>query len=233
MAFFYLQGKKDPVRCESMSNESLFELLRDRAKARARAKAKEKLLKPPVTCPGESSKGKRPNNVKNLLPQSALKEHQDDDDASVCVWNAAPRGQYMLNVYGCTRGYGAIIRDDLGRTIAAASGVVSPPVSVFHYYLQGVEKGLQLAINCKCSRVRIELDSLYIVSVLRGSSTLLKVHQEQSVYNIIDLIRNLASEMAFCSFGSCPSECNEAAKYLSHSGGSRGWRGGAVAPLNI
>ncbi|KAL5731860.1 ubiquitinyl hydrolase 1 [Ranunculus cassubicifolius] len=178
-----------------------------------------------------SSKGRRIkiSLTKNFLLRKKLRLHSDGKMNTVQKhpfkghyrWTTPPEGYYKLNVSGSkSGGYGAILRDGDGYTVAAVAGV-SEPVSALYHQLQGVEAGLLVTmktIKHLSGMIMVEVPSAYVASVASGTGTLYKEdrnHHYPLVCDILKRIQKLMLEMEDAVIDSCPKETNNAAVYLS------------------
>ncbi|KAL5708886.1 hypothetical protein ACHQM5_019634 [Ranunculus cassubicifolius] len=154
--------------------------------------------------------------------KSSRKERKEPEvrEGAEDIWNPPREGCFKVNIAGSLRkkrsgGYGAIVRDHTGKTIAAAAGVSVAPVSTLYHTLEGVLKGLQLAKKCECRKLSVDIDSNNVCGILWKNYGLDPADCHTLIPPILDRIDKLASEFEFCDFDDCPRPCNKAADYLS------------------
>ena len=92
------------------------------------------------------------------------------------TWNPPPSSMLKVNVDGATTkhqntvGVGSVIRDELGRVIAAMSKKIQAPLGPLEVEAKAFEAGLQLARDMGYQDIILEGDSLILVRALYGLS---------------------------------------------------------------
>ncbi|OVA09159.1 hypothetical protein BVC80_8223g13 [Macleaya cordata] len=133
-------------------------------------------------------------------------------------------GHLSKHGYG---GYAAIVRDHKGKAIVAAAGSSGRPVPRLYLDLQGVKRGLELALKYGCPRVEVCTDSLYVSRIAGNKPSLdgMNFHKESeldSVVPILEEIIKLKSEFILFYTSYFPREYNRAAIYLAKMGAKIG-----------
>ncbi|OVA18289.1 Ribonuclease H domain [Macleaya cordata] len=146
----------------------------------------------------------------------------------LCIWTRPRKGFYRVDTDGSVNGvfrkkdgyykdkkggYGAIIRDNSSMPIAAVAGV-SKPVSLLYHQLEGVKRGLELAINNECRKVRLCTNQAFIVKFIQKQYEPSDEDRE-SVEPIRDAIRKLIPKFEVFYMEDVEKEANRAADYLS------------------
>ncbi|OVA14100.1 Ribonuclease H domain [Macleaya cordata] len=130
-----------------------------------------------------------------------------------CYWKKPFSGFVMINTDGSLNGdvagFGAIIRDEEGNVLAAATGS-SPPKTIILHELQGLETGLKLAHMHKFRNVQIGTDSMAVLSYVQRS-----INPPWVAITVLRNIRRMIQ--SFESFHICHiyRETNEAADHLA------------------
>ncbi|OVA05784.1 hypothetical protein BVC80_9037g55 [Macleaya cordata] len=143
-------------------------------------------------------------------------EYRVDTDGSVSVFRKRD-GSFKLK----EGGYGAIVRDHNGKLISAAAGVSKPPVSVLYHKLEGIKKGIDLAIQyCDSCRVSVYCDSLVAVTLIDNIDREMYSPDEVDYAEVNDILDEISEAMSKVKkFNLCIRHTikwvNVAADYLS------------------
>lgn len=131
-------------------------------------------------------------------------------------WKAPPRGFYKLNVDAAIRrnlgtGLGAIIRNDLGETMAAATWLIEEFEDPALAEAVGIRWALKWSLDIGFDRVLVETDSLHFVKQWGNI--------DQGISYFDDVVREclyISSGFSLCIVSHVKRDCNVVADFLSN-----------------
>lgn len=136
-------------------------------------------------------------------------------EVTKCKWSVPKEGEYTINTDGTLQGevggWAAAIRNSQGEVIHAAKGR-SQFNSIGLIELQGVEKGLHLAISNNITRVSIQTDSTNVIAIMKD-------HEKcpWKAKHILKRILRMMEACQTCIITHVYRECNKLADALARN----------------
>ncbi|KAI3898051.1 hypothetical protein MKW92_016795 [Papaver armeniacum] len=139
-----------------------------------------------------------PNAQRETMKKSTNEDHQEWIDSWYKGTEAPPQADnIILNYYVCTDGYhrkgrkggyGVIIRDDGGKPIVASAVAATEVVSLLYHQLQGVVRGVELAVDYSIRDIALFCNAKSVVRLVKSLETKHKCYIHSAKANSFDVL---------------------------------------------